>query len=157
MFKYVFWFLLFFNGGFLTGGATAPLAPPLATAMPYAYACVASEDRSVEMLRLILCLYMLVHNMLMSLVKKHVQSVSLCRKALWLQAREVLWSNCKQTQSSVQCRNMNYCFARYAATGTALGKGLVFYSRYVFLRTLCVVLRKFTKCSAMFYITNCCS
>ena len=27
MFKYVFWFLLFFNGGFLTGGATAPLAP----------------------------------------------------------------------------------------------------------------------------------
>ena len=33
MFKYVFWFLLFFNGGFLTGGATAPLAPPLATAM----------------------------------------------------------------------------------------------------------------------------
>ena len=36
MFKYVFWFLLFFNRGFLTGGgggATAPLAPPLATAM----------------------------------------------------------------------------------------------------------------------------
>ena len=33
MFKYVFWFLLFFNGGFLTGGATAPLAAPLATAM----------------------------------------------------------------------------------------------------------------------------
>ena len=33
MFKYVFWFLLFFNGGFLTGGATAPLAPSLATAM----------------------------------------------------------------------------------------------------------------------------
>ena len=33
MFKYVFWFLLFFNGGFLTGGTTAPFAPPLATAM----------------------------------------------------------------------------------------------------------------------------
>ena len=31
MFKYVFWFLLFFNGGFLTGEATAPLAPPPAS------------------------------------------------------------------------------------------------------------------------------
>ena len=28
MFKYVFWFLLFFNGDFLTVGATVPLAPP---------------------------------------------------------------------------------------------------------------------------------
>ena len=33
MFKFVFWFLLFFNGGFLTGGGNCPLAPPLATAM----------------------------------------------------------------------------------------------------------------------------
>ena len=27
MFKYVFWFLLFFNGGFLTGGQLPPLPP----------------------------------------------------------------------------------------------------------------------------------
>ena len=34
MFKYIFWFLLFFNGGFLTGGGGGEAtAPPLATAM----------------------------------------------------------------------------------------------------------------------------
>ena len=40
MFKYVFWFLLFFNGGFLIGGgggATAPLAPLAPLAPPASY------------------------------------------------------------------------------------------------------------------------
>ena len=41
MFKYVFWFLLFFNGGFLTGGATAP--PPAS----YGYACVFTRQHGV--------------------------------------------------------------------------------------------------------------
>ena len=43
-----------------------------------------------------------------------------CRKALWLHAREALWSNCKQTQSSESklfcVRNMNCCFAHCGAT-----------------------------------------
>ena len=32
---YIFWFLVFFNGDFLAGGATASLVPPLAMAMHF--------------------------------------------------------------------------------------------------------------------------
>ena len=43
-----------------------------------------------------------------------------CRKTLWLQAREAVWSDWKQTQSSesrffLRKRNVNCCFARCAA------------------------------------------
>ena len=48
------WFLLFFNGGFLTGRATAPLAPPLATAMMTAWGpCLQTSTASSK--RLLRC------------------------------------------------------------------------------------------------------
>ena len=45
-----------------------------------------------------------------------------CCKALWLQAREALWSNCKSSESIFfSCvRNMNCCFAHCAANISTL-------------------------------------